>query len=171
MNNFAGFSEWQLYGLIEQRSANSVAFVCCLIVTSLGIVSLPRYSEMWQISFTALLVVPATASAVLIGTSAGMEDSLRKQLNFVFTERVAEDVRRYVELELGAVTLEDCVSEAIKRVQPFRRISVVVAWLLFVMNFANLLVNLVFVLLFEVIDEEMKFAETTVEEEDMAEPR
>ena len=161
----SGFQEWQLYGFIAHRSATAIMFVSSFVITSLGTVSIPRYYQMWQISFTLLLLIPTVVSAVLVACSLQFQKDLDNQMQFVFGQVVARTIRMFVMKELGCTEFDSCDAEATKRAEPIRKQVTIISWIILTVNLANFAANCVFLLLFKVPDAETKFAETSIEED------
>lgn len=161
LNNSIAFNEWQMYGMVHHRTAVAMSLIFSILPTCMGLVSLPRYFQVWQIAFTLLLLLPVGGCIGLLVSSVNLQDNLKKQLEFVFTRSEAESVREYVYMELDCVEPEQCYETAAKEVESLKSSSITFAVILFIAHTINLLVNTGFLVFFHADDAESRFADSS----------
>ena len=153
-----GYNEWQLYCLIYAHAYNIIVTLMIPMVISLATVSLPKYSEMWQIIFTIFLFI---CFFVMLGLHLFLnnsEQSLLSQMKFLAEKcfEDAGDLLHFFYLELQCAQFDDtntsCTYKAVNKLREVMPSIHTYSIILVCFDLGNFLINFLYLLIFSTPD-------------------
>lgn len=171
INHFFGYAEWQLYSLLYKRAFNIIILIIIPMINLLGIVSFPKYLELWQLIFTIILIIPIIISLTLVCTLAknSVIKSMKSIMNTIYEpdSDFGIEIQPFISSELKCTELTDdentgCLDLSIdnvisKQIRPLKNNAI----LILMIHIINFLINLGYLLVFETPDSRRHFGSSS----------